>query len=445
MDKRKKVGFVGLMLVNFLVMFLISGVGVYSYTVASQFHSMSSVSMIFALECAARSVTIPLGGKLGDKIGHKKLFLGALAFYIVSYAVASFATNFWVFTIARMFSGFAWGLFIMNVFVLISALFGQDQAPKYSGFNQSLTTVAMIVAAPITGLLCAVNWRLGFWISLPLLVIGFALCAYGIPDIPKSEQKTSFDTFGIIATAIMLIPFSLAMNFGNINGWTSPLVLTLFALTLIGLILLVIAEKKAEDPVFPVRLFKNRPYLIIVLLAFAYNLLNGSGNYMPSYAQAYLGVSSQAAGLLMVPGLIISVILTSILGSQAAKTGRYKGMVTFWVIASLAGSIIWFFLGNVSGKVLGLILLIGGSLPISAVMSVNQIAPYTYPMKVLKPEDLATGLAFVGLAGALSSSISGGICGALMNGASGMSAVFKLPLVCAVIMVVLSLFFKDKQ
>lgn len=104
---RSMVGFLGLLIVNFTAMFLIAGVGVYSYTVASVFDGMDSVSMIFALECAARSVTIPLGGKLGDKIGHKRLFLGALALYIASYAVCSVSTSFWMFVIARMCSGFA--------------------------------------------------------------------------------------------------------------------------------------------------------------------------------------------------------------------------------------------------------------------------------------------------------------------------------------------------
>ena len=53
-DKGKKqIAFGGLMLVNFIVMFLIAGVGVYSYTIAAQFESLASVSMIFALECVA--------------------------------------------------------------------------------------------------------------------------------------------------------------------------------------------------------------------------------------------------------------------------------------------------------------------------------------------------------------------------------------------------------
>ncbi len=444
MDKaRNTIGFAGLLIVNFLAMFLIAGVGVYSYTVASVFDNMASVSMIFALECVARSVTIPLGGKLGDKIGHKKLFLGSLALYILSYAVCSFATGFWVFTIARMFSGFAWGLFMMNGFVLISAIFGQENAPRYSGYNQSLTTVAMIVAGPISGVVCAFNWRLQFWVALVLLVVGFFMCLYGIPEISPKKEKASFDIPGVVFTAVTLIPFSLAMNWGNIKGWTSPFVLTLLAMTAIGLCCLIIAEKKAQDPVFPFKLLRNRYYLAILMLMFIFSVLNGAANYLPSYAQAVLGTSSTVSGLMNVPGLLIAVFLTSFFGTRVAKDGKYRPMVLIWALASLLGSISWFFLSSTSSRTLGLVLLLGGAIPVGAVNSVNQIAPYTYPMKVLDAGDLATGLAFMGLAGAVGSTVSGGICGALLNSTGGLGAVYKLPIVCAVLMLIFAFMFRD--
>lgn len=442
---RKRIAFIGILIINFFAMFLISGVGVYSYTVADVFDNIPSVSMIFTLECVARGVAIPMGGKIGDRIGHKKLFLFSVTLYILCYAVAACAPSFWVFTIARMLSGFAWGLFMMNGFVLLSAIFGQAEAPKYSGYNQSLTTVAMIIAAPIAGVVCAINWRLQFFVALIVMVIGLLLCAYGIPTIPpKTGDGSKIDLPGVIATAITLIPFSLAMNWGSTYGWTSPLILALMGIALVGLIALVLAERKASDPVFPAKLFKNRYYLCILLLMLIYSIGNGAGNYGPTYAQMVLGASSTVAGLLNVPGLLIAVVLTTLFGNYAAKTGKYKGMVMVWAIAALAGGLVWIFLGNVDPQ-MGLILLFVGATPIAAVNSVNQIAPYTYPMVILEPQDLATGLAFMGLAGALGSTISGGLCGAIMNSSSGLLGVFKVPLVCAVLMLICALMFKDRN
>ena len=66
-------------------------------------------------------------------------------------------------------------------------------------------------------------------------------------------------------------------------------------------------------------------------------------------------------------------------------------------------------------------------------------------MVTLEPQDLATGLAFMGLAGALGSTISGGLCGAIMNSASGLLGVFRVPLVCAVLMLICAILFRDRK
>lgn len=445
-NTKKFVGFFGLLLVNFIAMFLIAGVGVYSYTVAELFGSVSSVGMIFTLECMARGVSIPLGGKFGDKIGHKKLFLIALGLYIASYTVVSLSQSFWVFTIARMVSGFAWGLFMMNSFVLISAIFGQADAPKYSGYNQSLTTVAMIIAAPVTGIFCSFNWRIEFYAAIAILAIGFVMCAYGLPDIPPTTSKgTKLDVPGVILTAITLIAFTLAMNFGASMGWTSPLILKAFAVTIIGVILLMVFEKRSEDPVFPLKLLKNNHYLCILMLALIFAVISGTTSYAPTYAQYALGYSSFISGLITTPGLLVAVFLTAYFGSRVAKTKKYKSMVMIWAITTLVGSIILVLLGFVSSATAGLIVLFAGCFALSTMNSASQIAPYTYPMAVLEPRDLASGLAFVGLAGALGSSVSGSICGALMNSELGLVSVFYLPIICSVIMLVYAVRFKDVQ
>lgn len=443
-NTKKFVGFFGLLLVNFIAMFLIAGVGVYSYTVAELFNNVSSVGMIFTLECMARSISIPLGGKFGDKIGHKKLFLIALGLYIASYAVVSFSQSFWIFTIARMVSGFAWGLFMMNAFVLISAVFGQADAPKYSGYNQSLTTVAMIVAAPVTGFFCTFNWRIEFYIAIAILVVGFAMCAFGLPDIPPvSSEGAKLDICGVILTAVTLVAFTVAMNFGGSMGWTSPLILGAFAVTIVGVILLLVSEKRAADPIFPLKLFKNEQYLCVLMLALIFSVISGATSYAPTYAQYALGSSSLISGFITTPGLLVAVFLTAYFGNRAAKTKKYKSMVMIWAVVTLIGGVILALLGLLSSAVAGLIVLFAGCFALSAMNSVSQIAPYTYPMVILKPQELAGGLAFVGLAGAIGSSVSGSICGALMNSELGIISVFYLPVIFSVGMLIYAVKFKD--
>lgn len=442
--KDPKLAFAGLTVVNFMAMYLICGVGVYGYAVAGYFDHVASVGMLFTLESVLRCVAIPISGKLSDKVGHRQLFLCALAAYIVSYAAAALAASFWMFTIARAISGFAWGLFVSNVFVLISDLFGREEAPKYSGISQAVTTSAMIISSPITGILCAVNWRLPFYISLPILAAAAVICFLTIPDVPRNtgvEEK--MDIGGCVATALVLVPFSLAMNWGPSYGWSSPLLLALIAFAAAGLILLVAVERKAAAPIYPAKLLGNKYYLSIFMISLLYSLGNAVNNYTPTYVQYVLGYSSTVSGFITLPALAIAAVLSGVLGSYAAKTGRYKGMTLFWAAATAAGGVFYWAMTKSSSPLLGLVLIVLASTVGGMVNGVQQIVPYTYPMKALKPEELAGGMAFMGVGGALGNTIASGIYGAQLAADPGMAMIFRMPVFCGVCMLVFALLFKD--
>lgn len=444
---RKGLAFVGICIIAFMAMFLMSGVGTYAYTVAAAFDSVASVGMVFTLESVLRTVMIPLSGKIGDLLGRKKLFIFAVAVYIIAYLVASLATSFWMFTIARTITGFAWGLFVINAMTLVSDVFGQEEAPKYAGISQAITTVAMILGAPVAGIFCAFNWRVEFFVVLPIMAVGLIFCIIGLPRVPVNrEGGGKMDVGGCVFTAIMLVPFSLAMNWGNTYGWGSPLVLALLAITVVGLICLLLVERKATSPLYPAKLLKNKYFLSVFMISFAYSFASGAGMYVPTFAQYVLGASSTVAGFITLPGLIVATILSAVLGRYASKAGKYRGMTWAWTLLTLVWAIALLFLGKVMLLGLGaaLIYTIIITIPSSAVNGIQQIVPYTYPMKVLEPKDLAVGMAFMGLGGPLGTTISTGVCGALMNSSGGMISMFyTVPIILAVVMVIFTFMFRD--
>ncbi|MGN1157146.1 MAG: MFS transporter, partial [Agathobacter sp.] len=349
-------------------------------------------------------------------------------------------------TIARTITGFAWGLFLINLITLVSDIYGQDQGPKYAGILQAITTVGMIVSGPIEGAICAINWRLLFAISLPIMVFALILVIITVPKIKPGEgEGAKMDVGGAVFTCVMLVPFSLAMNWGNLYGWTSPLVVTLLVLTVVGLVVLLFVEKKAVAPMYPAKLLKNKYFLIVFIMSFAFSFANGSQMYAPTFAQYVLGINSTLTGFLTLPGLIIATILTAVLGNVAAKKSKYKGMVWLWTILTLISGIILCFvkpLMGMSAMTLYALIMVGQT-PLGSANGVQQIVPYTYPMKVLKSEELAVGMSFMGLAGPLGINISNGICGGMMNGSGGLLSLFFVPIVLGVVMLILTFFFKD--
>ncbi|MDR0683849.1 MAG: MFS transporter [Spirochaetaceae bacterium] len=444
-NDKKTMAFAGLIITAFITMLLICGAGVYGYAIAGQFDNVMQVGMIFTLESVARCAMIPLAGKLGDKVGRKKLFLSALVLYIVSYAVGAFSTNFRTFVIARMISGFSWGLFITNIFVLVADIFGKDEGPKFAGYLQSFSTAALIVGAPFAGIVCSVSWRLEFYITLPVLAAAFILCAIGLPSVPKFSEAKPMDTGGALCTLIFVVPFSLAMSWGGAYGWSSTIIIALFGAAGAGITGLILFERKAKEPIFPVRLLKNKFYVSIFIINFFYSVANASANYVPTFVQHSLNFNSSIAGIIALPGFLIAIVLTILFGRHAANTGRYKGMTMVWAFATIAAGIVFLFLGAAATEahVIALLILVAGVTPLVAVNGAQQIVPYTYPMNVLKSEELAAGMAFMSFGGTFGNTFANGICGALMAAPDGILRIFMAPVFAGSIMVLCALLFKD--
>lgn len=448
MTKTKKwVGYIGLLLANFFAMFIICGVGNYGYSAAGEFGAMGQVSMVFALEGACRCAACPISGKLGEKVGRKQLLIFALIVYTASYGIAALATSMTVFLVTRVLCGFAWGLWMSNSFVLFCDIFGQDDAPKYSGYAQTASSVAMVIGGPIAGILCGINWRLEFYITVPLLVVVTILCAIGVPKTEKTTKSVPMDVAGSVFCGLFLIPFSLVMSLGSALGWTSGIVLGLIALAVVGLVGIVFAEKKAAEPIFPVHLLKNRFYLAVFMTSFFFCIATAVGNYTPTYLQYYAGISSALSGFAGTPAILISLIITPILGTRVAKNGKYKGIVNWWCILTAISAVMYLLVGkSIIAAIPVFAYFVVTALPIGAAGSMQQIVPYTYYMKVLEPKDIAAGGAFMIFAGLLANAVANGVLGALMNTSAGLVSIYLLPIVCAVGMLIFGIgMFRDVE
>lgn len=443
-EYKKRIGLLGLLILNFMSLFLIASIGVVGYSAAAEFNAIDKVGLIFALETCCRCTICPVSGKLGEKLGRKNLLIFALIIYTIGYAVVSIATSFTVILITRCVCGAAWGCWMVNSFLLFCDLFGQQEGPKYSGIAQTVGTVSILAAAPIAGVICASGWRLTYYIAVPIMILTTVLCAVGLPKSEKATTQTKMDIGGSIFCTIFLVPFSLAMSLGSSKGWGSPFMITMYVLSAVGLIGLIISEKKAADPILPIRILKNKYYLAIFIASFCFCIATSASQYVPTYLQMVCGTSSTLAGLATTPGSIICAILTSILGARAAKTGKYRNMVIWWCVFSLISGILMLFIGTSATDAIAFAFVVIAITPMGIGQAMQQIVPYTYPMMVLEPQDLAAGAAFMTFAGIFAGAIASGIFSALMNSPAGMVSMFKLPIFFFIVMAIFGIFvFRD--
>ncbi len=287
---------------------------------------VAHLSWVVTAYTLASTITTPFYGKLGDMYGRKKFFLSAIVIFLAGSALSGLSTSMAELITFRAIQGLGAG----GLMVGAMATIGDIVPPRERGRYMSYFMVVMMLATvggPLVGgwITDAFGWRWIFYINLPL---GGAALVYLISTmhLPSRRVKHRIDylggiLLGVVATAIIL----LATWGGTEYRWASPQVLGLAGLALIALGGFLAVERRAEEPMLPLHVFKNRNFSLTMVLTFFVGLaLFGAMTFLPLYQQTVQGASPTVSGLLFTP-LMVGSALTSIVAGQAVtKTGRYK-------------------------------------------------------------------------------------------------------------------------
>ncbi|MBW8079313.1 MAG: MFS transporter, partial [Gallionella sp.] len=211
-------------------------------------------------------------GRLGDIVGRVRIFnLGFAVFTVASVLLAidpyhASAGALWL-VLWRLVQGVGGAMLFANSAAILVDAFPSDQRGLAMGVNQVAAIGGSFVGLIAGGLLSIIDWRLVFWVSVPFGVIGtvwsyVSLRDNGIRTKVKIDWSGNF-TFAAGLTALLVgIIYGIEPYGTHSMGWTSPLVMTSFAIAIVFLIAFFIIETKAETPMFNLRLFKIRAFFM---------------------------------------------------------------------------------------------------------------------------------------------------------------------------------------
>lgn len=277
----------------------------------------------------AATVTMPVYGKLGDLLGHKPVFLCALALFITGSAVGGMAPNMALLIVARALQGLGGG----GLMILSQAIVADLVAPRMRGTYMGILGGAWAfssVLGPILGGWFAdeVGWRWAFWFNLPVGVAATAMSVAFLRVRGTPEKQPRLDVLGISTLAISTTALVLLMSWGGRSfPWLSAPTAVLAGVALLFGAALVLAERRAFEPIMPLSLFLERDFVLTTAGALISSLaFMGVVAYMPSYLQMVTGLSPTRSGLLLVP-LSLGILSSSVgSGLVVSRTGRYRWM-----------------------------------------------------------------------------------------------------------------------
>ena len=277
----------------------------------------------------ASTVMMPVYGKLGDLFGRKRLFIVALSVFVAGSATCGLAPSMDGLIAGRAVEGLGGGGLIILARATIADIIPPRQRGKYMGVMGSVFAVSTVVGPLLGGWFVQVTgWRWLFAFNIPLALAAIAAVAVFLEKPAPRADRPPVDVAGMAVLAVAVASLVLATAWGGtLFSWTSPEVLGLFVLSLAAAVTFVLVERRASEPVIPLKLFRNRNFVVCTATGMFIMLgMMGTVSYLPTYFQIVDGLAPEQAGLMTFP-MMAGVLATAVAaGFLATRTGRYKWM-----------------------------------------------------------------------------------------------------------------------
>jgi EmrB/QacA subfamily drug resistance transporter len=197
-----------------------------------------------------------------------------------------------------------------------------------------------IVFAPAVGptlggyLVEYVDWRLIFYINVPVGILGAVAAALVLPRFPTVAGRR-FDALGFVTIASGLFAVLLALSEGESWGWTSYRVLMLITYSVLSLALFVVVELQVADPLLDIRIFRHRAFTYtLLLIAVLMVVMFGVLFYIPLFLQQAQGWGAFDAGLTLLPQALVMGFLMPIAGRIYDRIGpRWPAAIGLTIVA----------------------------------------------------------------------------------------------------------------
>ena len=212
----------------------------------------------------------PILGKVGDVIGRRKTLLLGIAVFTLGNVLSALANSLVFMLVARFIVGVGTAAMGPVILAYIATQFSQDKIAKGFSLYMLLSSASVIIGPTIGGLIVSsYGWRSMLWVCVAICAGIFAACILSSRN--QTSVKKPLQTFDISGAVFILVFFSLLLcvpSFGQNLGWTSAPFLFVLVAAIASLAGLVLAERRADQPILSGSFIKRSAFILSVLALF---------------------------------------------------------------------------------------------------------------------------------------------------------------------------------
>jgi EmrB/QacA subfamily drug resistance transporter len=296
-------------------------------TIVGDLNGLEHLSWVVTAYILAATIGLPIYGKLGDLFGRKSIFIFAIVVFLLGSVLSGLAQNMGQLIGFRALQGVGGGGLMIGAQAILGDLVSPRDRGKYMGLIGAAFGLASVCGPLLGGWITdAWSWRWVFYINLPIGAVALAVVVSSLhlpkPQGPRPRLDYAGAALLALASAALIMLTTWA---GTTYTWSSPQILALAAGTLAAGAAFVRVEMKAAEPIMPLGLFRNRNFLLPVLVGISVGIAMFSTiSYLPTFLQMVNRATATESGLMMLP-MMGGLLLTSIgTGQLISHTGKYK-------------------------------------------------------------------------------------------------------------------------
>lgn len=279
-----------------------------------------------------------LGGRIGDIIGRRRVFIIGLAVFAVFSLLCGLATSPAMLITARILQGAGAALLSPSVFSIVSVTFEEGaERNKALGILGAIAGSGAAIGVLLGGILTeSVGWEWCFFLNVPIAIIAFFLLFKYVPESKGEGLSRHFDAQGAVLVTASLMMLVYALSQANEAGWGSGETIGFIVGSIVLMAGFLVVESRSQSPLVPLNFFKNRTPTGANVIGFGlgtvvfgmFLLLSLYMPYVLGYSALKTGVAYLAVALTAVVASIVAQGLVTKIGVKVALT---FGMLTLGV------------------------------------------------------------------------------------------------------------------
>ncbi|MEU8197079.1 MFS transporter [Microbispora amethystogenes] len=277
-------------------------------------------------------------GRLGDVLGHRRVFLAGIGLVVVASLIAGLAPNLEVLLAGRILQGAGAAICGPTGLALLAIVFQGERRQRAFGLYSTVTGLGASAGMVLGGLLTwAGDWRWSLLVNVP---IGLVLAVVAARALGLRDEATRSRSLGLPSALLSTATLTIAV-YGLVHaaekGWGDRWTLAALGAAVVLAVILLLVDRRAAEPLLPLAVLAGREragaFLDLVLLA---AVLTGFLVYLVQYLQGVLHLDALRSGLAILPFGLALLVSTQILTSHIAKIGLRTRAVAGLVVV-LAG------------------------------------------------------------------------------------------------------------